>query len=119
MMTAKIKKWLNYSFESSSVLTTEFSKFNRDIKSFVKNETKDTFELVSWSRGHFGFSGFLRNLESNKFVYFSASDVRHFPDSWFSTLLVRTAEHAKDYTGGMNNTICIENITEKALGLSK
>ena len=35
-------------------------------------------------------------------MYFATSDVR-WNDDWFKSVLVRTAEHDKDYTGGRNN----------------
>ncbi len=58
-------------------------------------------ELVSFNKGHYYVSGFIKREE--KYVYFSISDVRHFPGSWVNDVLVRTAKHEKDYTGGANN----------------
>ena len=114
-----IKKWIGYEFESSSSLTKEFADFNRQVKSFIKAQTKELFEIVSWNKGHFYFSGFLKNKETGKFIYFSCSDVRHFKDEWYNSLLIRTAEHDKDYTGGANNIIGIEIIKERAIDLLK
>lgn len=97
-----LNKWLNRDFESSSSLTPEFAEFFKDVKCFVKKELKGDFEF-NIHRGHFYFSGFAKNKITNKWAYFSASDVRHFKDGWFNNLLVRTAQNDKDYTGGNNN----------------
>lgn len=114
----RIKKWLDYPFESSSGLTKEFSLFSKDFKKYLKEKIKDSFDLVNWSRGHFGISGFLKNKKNNKLVYFSCSDVRHFPNSWYENLLIRTAKNEKDYTGGSNDYCKFPNIKEKAIELT-
>ena len=36
-------------------------------------------------------------------MYLSISDVRAFPRQWATNILVRTMQHAKDWTGGYNN----------------
>ena len=96
-----IDGWLGYEFESSSELTPEFVAFARDFrKAIVQNLPMDC-DLVNWSRGHFYVFGFIRNCDG-RFVYFSISDVRHFPDAWYNNILIRTAKHEKDYTGGVN-----------------
>jgi len=77
-----IEAWVDYAFESSSGLTEEFKSFYHDIRKFLKKELKEEFELV-FSRGHFEFSGFAKNKVTNKWAYFSSSDVRHFNNSWF------------------------------------
>jgi len=114
-----IEKWVDYQFESSTGRTPEFTQFMFDIRKFIKDNTKQDFELVDISRGHFYFSGFLKNRKTDKFVYFSCSDVRHFPNGWFDDVLIRTAEHDKDYTGGGNNYCKLFDINEKAKQLSE
>lgn len=110
----EVKDWLDVAFESSSGLTEEFAKFNREIKSYVKDLVKDDFELANWNRGHFYFSGFLKNKKNGEFVYFSASDVRHFSNGWYNNLLIRTAKHDKDYSGGSNASTKLTNLATKA-----
>lgn len=114
-----MEKWLNIVFETSSGLTEEFSKFNREVKNHIKKITKNDFNLVSWNRGHFYFSAFLENKENKKIVYVSCSDVRFFRNEWYENLLVRTAENIKDYSGGGNNSSKLEDLNEQALSLTK
>ena len=114
----KIKQWLGKQFESSSGLTPEFQSFHRNIKSYLKKELEKDFE-VNVGRGHFYFSGFAKNRSTNKWVYFSASDIRYFPDEWYNNLLVRTAKNDKDYTGGNNHSTKITNIKNALLDLTK
>lgn len=113
-----IKNWLGFTFKSSSQLTDEFKLFDREIKSYIKKQLNADLELVNWNKGHFYFSGFIKNKLTDKLIYFSCSDVRHFPNSWYNNLLIRTAENEKDYTGGSNNYCKITDITKKTLFLT-
>jgi len=113
-----IEKWLDYTFESSAGLTPEFAQFNKEIKDLIKKSLPDCLELVSWNKGHFEFSGFLRNKNTGKFVYFSCSDVRYFKNAWYEDLLVRTAENEKDFTGGSNNFCKLSELAEKSIMLT-
>lgn len=114
----KIKKWLKYEFESSCGLTPEFQSFYKDIKSFLKKELKDHFDFTI-SRGHFEFSGFAKNKQTGKWVYFSSSDVRYFQDKWYYDILVRTAKDDKDYTGGSNCYTTFPKLKEGLINLTK
>jgi hypothetical protein len=114
----KLKKWIGYVFESSSSLTPEFAAFAKDMKSFLKNEFKD-FELVSFSRMHFEFSCFFRNRETGKLAYVSVCDVRYWPGGWYEDMLVRTAKHDKDYTGGANCRCRLSGLGEMLAKLTK
>ncbi len=95
----KSEKWLNHEFEDSSRKTDEYKQFARDFLSDIK-KLAEGYELVDKSVGHFYVSGFLK--KDGKFIYFSCSDIRHFPNEWYNHLLIRTAKDEKDYTGGSN-----------------
>lgn len=113
----KTTKWEGRSFESSSSLTPEFAEFAKDWKADLKTITAPDFEIVNFNRGHFYLSGFLKHA-SGKLVYFSISDVRHFgADTWKDDILIRTAQHEKDYTGGSNNRTTLRDIKKDALKL--
>lgn len=101
-------------FESSSGKTPEWLKFFRVFK---KEFTKELESLgatnVQFNRGHFYLSGFF--IVGQKIFYFSLSDVRGMdyalinnPDSCMAQLLYRTAQHYKDFNGGMNQYVRIE-----------
>lgn len=113
-----IEKWLDYPFESSSGLTPEYAQFAKEIKDFIKKAIAPDLILINFNRGHFYFSGFLTTPDGTKTVYFSSDDVRwNLCGGWYNSLLIRTAKHAKDYTGGTNNTCKIIDIKQKALQL--
>lgn len=115
-----IEKWLGNEFESSSSLTEEFASFSREYKSEMKKKLGSRFELVSFNRGHFYLSGFIKNLQTNKLAYFSTSDVRYNSgDCWYNNLLIRTAQHDKDYTGGSNDWCNWSNLTDKCARLTQ
>jgi hypothetical protein len=103
----KSEKWVNHEFESSSSKTPEFKQFARDFLSDIK-KLCEGYEIVNKNVGHFYVSGFLK--KDDKFVYFSVSDVRHFPNEWFNHILIRTAKNEKDYTGGSNTYTKLQNI---------
>ena len=111
-----IEKWVDYHFESSSGLTPEFVEFSSAIRRELKKI--DGFDLVSFSRGSFYFSAFLKSKKTEKLVYLSSSDVRHFKNGWWNDLLIRTAKHDKDYSGGSNCSCRFENIREAAISLT-
>lgn len=102
-----ITTWYGHSFQSSCYTTPEFAKFARGFKAAIKEQLGPDDELVSFTRGHFYCSGFVRR--GDRFVYFSISDVRFFGTSWADRILIRTAKHDKDYTGGRNGSIDLQN----------
>jgi len=100
---------INY-FGSSSRNSDEFNKFFR---LFKKEFTKELLNIaatsIEFSKGHFGLSGFFKVDE--QFYYFSISDVRGgfgFNRNNEPEMLVRTAKHNKDYSGGSNNYVVIK-----------
>jgi len=116
--TSGIDQWLDFPFTSSSGLTEEFAQFNRDFKKAIKSKLPENCEIAAWSRGHFECTAFILNRSSGKYVYVSISDVRFFPNTWHNDILVRTAEHIKDYTGGGNYSANMDNLTDKIKDLS-
>ena len=103
----KINKWLTHEFESSSSTTPEFASFARDFRAHIKANIPEGAKIARFSRGHFYVAG---HIERNgKFVYFSVSDVRHFPNDWYHRVLIRTATSEKDFTGGPNVITTLQN----------
>ena len=93
-------------FESSSGLTPHFKAFARLFKKLIKNEiAKKGCELLTFNRGHFSVSGFFKKGE--QIYYFSVPDVRDCYNT--PKLMYRTATSIKDYTGGSNQWIDIED----------
>jgi len=72
-------------------------------QTIVRRALKEAdFSDIKFLNGHYYFSGFA--TKNNKVIYFSISDVRHFPPTGGGAdLLIRTAKDYKDYTGGSNN----------------
>lgn len=95
-------KWRGYEFESSAWKTTEFKSFALQYRNAIRKLLGPMFETCNVSTGHFYVSGFARNKESGKFIYFNSGDVRGRQDEWYTSILIRTATSEKDYTGGVN-----------------
>lgn len=111
-----ISDYSNYHFESSTGKTKEFSSFATKFKNVIKSileEANPNCEAIldSFNVGHFYVSGFIKNQANNKFVYFSISDVRcsNVRHDVLDRILVRTAEHNKDFRGGNNGYTELEN----------
>lgn len=113
-----IKQWLYYTFESSSCLTEEFSQFAREYKKAIKDILPNNCEIINYNRGHFEVSLFVKNATTKKLVYISISDVRHSPNSWYNNILIRTAQHDKDWTGGSNNFTTFPDLKDNIVKLT-
>lgn len=102
---------LKRGFESSTETTPEFKRFTRTFKSeFNKLLKKIGCADLECHNGHFCIYGFF-NAANGQLWYFSLSDVRDMFHR--GSLLVRTAEHRKDYYGGQNRHADIDNLEEE------
>ena len=96
-------------FESSCERTPEYLAwhrlFKREFTNFLKG--KGCGEIEISKPNHFDMFGFFR-AKSGQIFYFSISDLR-----WCkSDMLIRTAEHYKDYTGGSNQSACLTSLAD-------
>ena len=103
-----IQRWKNYPFQSASYLTDEFKSFVKDLKKYILSKLPPGSELVNWSRGHFDASGFIK--QGDKYVFFTVGDVRF--RNWFDEVLIRVAAHDRDYVGGSNHYVSLDNFHE-------
>ena len=115
MSMNKLKNYLllgEEHFGSGGHNSEEFNTWVRVFKSQFRMELNKIgatdFEL---HKGHFYISGFFRVGE--QLVYFSISDVRGSMDP--DQMLVRTAEHNKDWTGGHNQYVTIQDGMSRAI----
>lgn len=103
-MTTKLKatanKWFQHHFSTGCGTGEDYLQFERDCRSDLKKMAKENgLELHTFNKNHYCFSAVLTNGE--KFVYVSISDVRYF--AWSKSVLIRSMDHAKDWTGGPNH----------------
>lgn len=99
-----------WEFTSGPTTGADFDVFARLFKACIKKSLPPGATLVNCSSGHYILSGFVQR--EDKFVYFSISDVRHFPEKWHKDILVRTAKCETDYTGGSNGYATLETFTD-------
>lgn len=97
-----LKPYVNRAIEDwGSVTSKDYESFQTKYRNFLKKVCKENnLELVSFHKGHYEFSAFIK--KDDKYVYISISDVRYFKNAWYNNILIRTAKHEKDYTGGWN-----------------
>ncbi|MBQ8749088.1 MAG: hypothetical protein IJZ29_01270 [Clostridia bacterium] len=109
----ELKKYLNYEFSTGCYTGDDYKEFERKYISYLKAMCKEYgWELVKANKNHYEFSAFFKDADDN-YVYFSISDVRYFQNEWYNHILVRTAKHDKDYSGGQNNYTNLESLPIK------
>ena len=93
--------------DAGAYKSDEFIQFAKDMKSTIRDICKEAgAELVKFSVGHYDVSGFV--AKDGRYVYFSYNEPRNLPIDFdrrdcMQGILMRTAQHDKDYTGGRNN----------------
>ncbi len=102
-----INKWKDFNFKYGN--DKEFANLSRNIKAYLKRNLDENYELLNYNKGYFYVSGFIKNTENNKYMYFSFPDVR-YDSTWYNHILYRTAENEKDYTGGHNQYCSVEDL---------
>jgi len=107
---------LKSGFVSSSGKTPEFRAFCRTFKSELKKTLSRLNCLdLDCNNGHFYISGFF-NSANGQLWYFNLGDVRGIGQL---NLLVHTAQHRKDFTGGANRYARLEGLEENLARIIK
>ena len=101
----------------------QFLTFAKDFKALMQNVAKNVgATLASYNVGHYDVSGFL--AKDGKYLYFSFSVPRGEMPLTLQTVefsvyrtdmmkvLVRHAKHSKDYTGGHNEYLSINDLED-------
>jgi hypothetical protein len=105
-----IEDWGAYNSDESKQMC-------RDFNNMLKQELKSINAHVKITSGHYCFSGMIEI--DNKFVYvsydiprgnYASIDINDA--SAMNGVLVRTAEHATDWTGGHNNFSSLKNVVK-------
>ena len=83
-------------WEFSSGVTTgeDFKVFTRLYRRYIRSQLSPGMELVKFSPNHYCLSGFISR--EGRFIYFSISDVRHFPREWINHILPQLDEEYKE-----------------------
>ena len=113
----ELRKYLNYEFSSDPYTGTDYKTFEKKYINYLKKMCAHygwTVEKVS--KNHYEFSAFIKNVNGH-LVYLAIPDVRHFPGYWFEKILVRTAKHERDYSGGSNKCTDLPHLDVALRGL--
>ena len=99
----ELEKYLSHQFSTGRYTGEDYKSFQRKYINYLRSVCKENgWELLVSSKGHYWLSAFIRNT-AGKHLYLSISDVRYWKNEWYNNILIRTAEHSKDYRGGRNN----------------
>lgn len=116
-MPESIEGFKNWQFTSGCTTGEDFKRFARLFKNWLKKQLQGKgLQIVNYSAGHYNLFGFVTN--GQQYVYFSVGDVRYgVRGTWHESILIRTAQHEKDYTGGSNNFTDLQNLAKNILNL--
>ena len=96
-----LERYLNYEFSSGCYTGNDYKMFERTYINYLRSLSKENgWEFVKANKNHYCFTAFVK--KNNRYVYISVSDVRFNQNAWYYKVLIRRAEHEKDYTGGRN-----------------
>lgn len=109
-----VRKWNGRTLEDAGCyVSKDYKSFQTAFINAMKKIAEDLGgEVVGANKGHYDISGFIQVGE--KFIYFNYDTslcpggrthiwLKDTSSCWMQPLLIRTAKHAKDYTGGCNN----------------
>ena len=74
----------NWEFSSGGTTGEDFKVFAKLFKKEIKRQMPSDAKLVKYNGGHYYISGFI--CQNNRYIYFSTSDVRHFPGDWYKAV---------------------------------
>lgn len=116
----KLNEVLVKSYDHESEDVPRSKDFNRAYGNLIKAVIKGSgWEVATKSTSYCYYSAFLKNSEG-KYVHIITEDFRYGrQDSWLNSILVRTAKHDRDYTGGSNNYTSITDLVSKANSLTR
>lgn len=112
----ELKKWKDEDFEVDDF--DKFDKLFNDVKNSLENNLENLrgLKVMNLYKGPFYISGFIQNMETDRCVYFTTSDVRYWK-SWWSNILIRKARNSEDYKGEENHYCPLEDIISRAIML--
>lgn len=117
---ATLKKFIGYRFSSGGVIGDDFKSFSAELRKHINALCKEhNMEMVSFNRGHYECSGFVKVIDTDSYVYWSISDVRYWNDEWLNKVLYRTATGPKDYRGGQNMYCHLEQLGSSIVSLAR
>jgi hypothetical protein len=94
--------------QSSTCRTPEYlawhKTFKREFKKYLHSVGADIVQIGK--PNHFDISGFFQM--NGQWVWFRVEDLRHRKYD----MLIRTAKHDKDYTGGINCSVSLQSVNE-------
>lgn len=106
-----MEKWIDYAFDDCDCRTKpDFSRFSHDLKTEIERQLNGSgYKIEGYTKGYFYVSGFVSNNKNGRYAYFNVGDVRA-TSTWSRNILVREARKVKDYTGGINHIVSLDNI---------
>lgn len=103
----KIEEILNKDYDHEIPDKPRSAEFNKAIKAFLKKSFPG-YTIIPTKGAWCEASGFIQDKDTGATVFYSFQDYRY--GDWKKRILIRTAKHEKDYTGGANHYTDIDNM---------
>ena len=110
-LPTSLRPYADYVFSSGGITGDDYMSFQRKYKNYLAKILPEGYKIHSWNKNHYQFSAVIEH-EGN-YAYISISDVRYWPNEWFTSILVRSMAHDKDWRGGTNQYTSLFKLTEK------
>lgn len=107
----ELLKYRNHYFDDfGGVVSPDYTTFETKYINYLKRVCKrNKWLFVKANRNHYCFSAVIQR-DDGQYIYISISDVRHFNNAWYKTILFRTMKHSTDWTGGTNNHCILDEL---------
>ena len=107
----ELEKYLNYEFSSGPYTGKDYKTFQTKYVNYLKQLCKDNdWQLARVLKNHYEFSAFIEY--DGKFAYLAIVDVRYWKNELWNNILIRTANHKKDYRGGRNDYTSLPDLQD-------
>lgn len=111
-----LQPFVDYLFSSGGIAGDDFKSFNIKFKHAIAKALPDGYDIYEWIKGHYECSAVII-APHNKFVYLRVPDVRFWQNEWFTKILIRTMQHPKDWSGGVNRLTSFFTLSNDILNL--
>ena len=108
-----IQQWMGFQFSSGGETGADYLKFQTGFRRILTDIAKESgYHIHRFLKNHYCCSAVLQQDETGAFAYVSISDVRFWPEQWFTHVLYRQMRTAEDWVGRSNHYCSLDELGE-------
>lgn len=106
-----IRQWSNYEFSTGGMTGDDYLKFQAGFRRVLAGIAKQAgYQIHQFNKNHYCCPAVLKQTQTGAFAYLSISDVRFWPNQWYTSILYRQMRHQTDWTGRENHYCTLEEL---------